>query len=195
MSKVALSGNVLGTGTITLAAPNTNSTVTLNLPAATGTLLTTATAGVPVNGPAFSAYANANQTVTTTVETKVQLNIEEFDTASCFDSATNYRFTPNVAGYYQINGIIRGRASTTLNLIFLTLFKNGSAFMRGTENQYSLSGGGSTQVCISAIVYLNGTTDYIELYGRIDGTGTCTFVSDGAPFTSRMNGCLVRSAT
>jgi hypothetical protein len=39
MSKVALSGNVLGTGTVTLAAPNTNSTVTLNLPATAGTVL------------------------------------------------------------------------------------------------------------------------------------------------------------
>jgi hypothetical protein len=40
MSKVALSGNVLGTGTVTLASPNTNSTVTLNLPAVNGTLNT-----------------------------------------------------------------------------------------------------------------------------------------------------------
>jgi hypothetical protein len=39
MSKVALSGNALGTGTVTLAAPNTNSTVTLNLPATAGTVL------------------------------------------------------------------------------------------------------------------------------------------------------------
>ena len=39
MSKVALSGNVLGTGTVTLASPNTNSTVTLNLPATAGTVL------------------------------------------------------------------------------------------------------------------------------------------------------------
>jgi hypothetical protein len=39
MSKVALSGNALGTGTVTLASPNTNSTVTLNLPATAGTVL------------------------------------------------------------------------------------------------------------------------------------------------------------
>jgi hypothetical protein len=39
MSKVALSGNVLGTGTVTLASPNTNSTVTLNLPSTAGTVL------------------------------------------------------------------------------------------------------------------------------------------------------------
>jgi hypothetical protein len=39
MSKVALSGNALGTGTVTLAAPNTNSTVTLNLPDTAGTVL------------------------------------------------------------------------------------------------------------------------------------------------------------
>jgi hypothetical protein len=40
MSKVALSGNVLGTGTVTLAAPNTASDVTLTLPAVTAELIT-----------------------------------------------------------------------------------------------------------------------------------------------------------
>jgi len=39
MSKVALSGNALGTGTVTLAATNTNTTVTLNLPDTAGTVL------------------------------------------------------------------------------------------------------------------------------------------------------------
>jgi hypothetical protein len=40
MSKVALSGDAGGTGTVTLAAPNTNSNVTLNLPAVAGTMAT-----------------------------------------------------------------------------------------------------------------------------------------------------------
>lgn len=64
MSKVALSGNASGTGTFTIASPNSNTDRTLNLPDATGTILTTATAGVPVNGPAFSAYkSGSNQNI------------------------------------------------------------------------------------------------------------------------------------
>ena len=38
MSRIVLSGNASGTGTITIAAPNTNADVTLNLPTTGGTL-------------------------------------------------------------------------------------------------------------------------------------------------------------
>jgi hypothetical protein len=64
MSKVALSGNALGTGTVTLASPNTNSTVTLNLPAVNGTLNTSgATNEVPagtVSAPSIFPTGDTN---------------------------------------------------------------------------------------------------------------------------------------
>jgi hypothetical protein len=45
MSKISLEGNASGSGTLTIAAPNTNSNFTLSLPTNTGTILTNATAG------------------------------------------------------------------------------------------------------------------------------------------------------
>jgi hypothetical protein len=45
MSLVAISGNASGTGTLTIAAPNTNSNYTLTLPTNTGILLSTASNG------------------------------------------------------------------------------------------------------------------------------------------------------
>jgi hypothetical protein len=42
LSKIALSGNALGTGTFTIASPNSNSDRTLNLPDNSGTMVTTA---------------------------------------------------------------------------------------------------------------------------------------------------------
>jgi len=56
MSKVALSGNASGTGTFTIASPNSNSDVTLSLPTASGTLNTS---GSPNEVPAGSASAPA----------------------------------------------------------------------------------------------------------------------------------------
>jgi len=41
LSKIALSGNASGTGTLTIAAPNTNTDRTLTLPDNTGTIVTT----------------------------------------------------------------------------------------------------------------------------------------------------------
>ena len=55
-------------------------------------------------GPTFSAYLNANQNIATSTFTKIALNAELFDTDNNFDTST-YRFTPTVAGYYQINGL------------------------------------------------------------------------------------------
>jgi hypothetical protein len=40
MSKVAIEGNASGSGTLTIAAPNTNSNFTLSLPTNTGTIIT-----------------------------------------------------------------------------------------------------------------------------------------------------------
>ena len=161
MSKIALSGNASGTGTLTIAAPNTSTDRTLTLPDATGTILTTATPGVPINGPAFSAYASSNQTLSNSTWVKVQCGTEEFDTNSNYDNATNYRFTPTIAGYYQVSGSCNFSVSSA-NTRFLQIYKNGSSFKKfqdvaaNATNYMQLSG--------SCLVYLNGTTDYVELY-------------------------------
>ena len=56
MSRVSLSGNALGTGTFTIASPNSNTDRTLTLPEASGTLNTS---GAPNEVPAGSAAAPA----------------------------------------------------------------------------------------------------------------------------------------
>ena len=45
MSKIALTGNASGTGTLTIAAPNTNSDRTINIPDSAGDLVLTSTTG------------------------------------------------------------------------------------------------------------------------------------------------------
>jgi hypothetical protein len=161
MSIVKVSGNAGGTGTLTIAAPNTNSDFTLTLPAVTATL--------NVNGPAFSAYANTNQTITSNTFTKIQINTEEFDTNSNFDSTTNYRFTPTVAGYYQVNGSVNNYSSTLPTRVLAVIYKNGTAYKRFFDGAVS-TGTFFANSEGSALVYLNGSSDYIELYGLIVAT-------------------------
>jgi len=55
--------------------------------------------GVAGTGPAFMAESTVDQSVTSATWTKVTLGNEIFDTDSCFSSS---RFTPTVAGYYQL---------------------------------------------------------------------------------------------
>lgn len=189
MSQIKLASNASGTGIFTIESPATNTNRTLTLPDNTGTVLTTAS-GVAVNGPAFGAYANANTTLSVNVITKVQFQVEEFDTANCYDNATNYRFTPNVAGYYQISTAVQfGGSATSLTSIFLFLYKNGSAFKRTYIGTTSYGQGPS----LSTLIYMNGSTDYVEIYGQVNA-------SSGSPVTNAdqavtwFQGALVRAA-
>jgi hypothetical protein len=138
-----------------------------------------------VNGPAFSAYASGSQSISAGTNTKVQFNNEDFDTNSCYDTST-YRFTPNVAGYYQVNFNIGvgGYSGTTQSL----LYKNGSIYISGnypiSSTVSSNFNGGST------LVYLNGTTDYIECYMWSSAASTTSTVADRYKFSA----VLVRGA-
>jgi hypothetical protein len=180
---MSLKLNTASGGSISLQEADTASNLTATLPAATGTVM------VSGNMPAFSATMSANQTgITSLTQTKVVFNTEEFDTGSCFDTAT-YRFTPNVAGYYQINGSLYVISSLTGTYMGCSIFKNGSNYASGT---FLSSAQGEVSSVSSHLIYLNGTTDYVELYGfSLFGAGSTTFIAGGG---SRFSGCLVRAA-
>jgi hypothetical protein len=165
----------------------------LQLASGTGNLVTvpsvTGTAMVSGNMPAFSVYGTGgNQSITTNTWTKAQLNAEEFDTANCFDSTTNYRYTPNVAGYYQINGTIYFTGTATLRGI-VAIYKNGTLWKMGNYMVPYNSGSGVMNVAI--LMYMNGSTDYIELYGFVGATSP-QFERDQTQVY--MTGALVRAA-
>jgi hypothetical protein len=153
----------------------------LQLASGTGNLVTvpsvTGTAMVSGNMPAFSAYQSTLQSVNSSTFAKVQLQTEEFDTASAFDSTTNYRFTPLVAGYYQVSGNIGWGFTSGQSVV--SLYKNGSRFKDGN---FSTGGSDGAQSVLSALVYLNGSTDYIEMY-CYQNTGTAKNTGTGATST------------
>lgn len=162
----------------------------LQLASGTGNLVTvpsvTGTAMVSGNMPAFSAYASTGQSVTSSTFTKVTLNTEEFDTNSNFASS---RFTPTVAGYYQINGSSNaGGSASAITRSFVSLYKNGAENKRGNDNDPSSSNG---QSFVSSVLYMNGTTDYVELYIYITATSPATA---GNIALTYLNGALVRAA-
>jgi len=154
----------------------------------TQTYLGTNVAGT---GPAFRVYLTANQTVTSGVATKVTLNTETFDTASAFDSTTNYRFTPQVAGYYQFNVTLGAAGTGSLTYNWVQIYKNGTSDSIAIYGPYA---GTSSYGSLSSLVYLNGTTDYIELYANLAGTGTLTVNGGATSISTYMSGCLVRGA-
>jgi len=132
------------------------------------------------NGPAFSATGSGGMTVN--VEAKVvNINVEQFDTNNCY---ANSRFTPNVAGYYQITGGLGGDTLDT-NYVFPKIFKNGANYSAAGSGAVAGSAN-SWAANISSLVYLNGTTDYVELWATVVGSPSQT--------TSYFSGVLVRAA-
>jgi hypothetical protein len=155
------SSNLAALSTIPSTAGN------ITVPAVTGTMM------VSGNQQGFSAYLSANQSISASTFTKAQFNTTEFNLGSAYDATTNYRFTPTVAGYYQVNLMIylSGVASTQGNAF---IYKNGANFKSASQVIAS-----NQVIAVPAIIYMNGSTDYIEAYGYAGG-GSSIVIAGGA---------------
>ena len=172
MSNLTILGDT--SGSVVLQAPAVAGSSTINLPAASGTAM------VSGNMPAFYAYLNGSQTVSAGAATKVTLDTELFDTNNNFASS---RFTPTVAGYYQLNAAVFLASSAQEILAYI--YKNGSNYSGGLDITT-----GSYNSNVSTIAYANGTTDYFEVYVYT----SVTRVVSNASTNTFFNGVLARAA-
>lgn len=135
---------------------------------------------------AFSAYQSTLQTgIPNATFTKIQLQTKEYDTGSFFDATTNFRFQPTVPGYYQINGSVY---MTGVAGQGATIYKNGTEYKRGTL----ISNGNAYGSPVCSLVYLNGSSDYVELYCYQSSGGTVS-AATGIQYNF-MNGILIAKA-
>lgn len=150
------------------------------------TKLTTHVSKREWSDPSFSAYPSVNQVFNSNVISLVTLGSEEWDTNSNFATS---RFTPTVAGYYQVNTQLRLSATGTAAAGALWLYKNGAAYRTADIGPL----GASMLRNISTLVYLDGDGDYLEMYAYVFDNGGNPSVVSGADNTF-MNGCLMRKA-
>lgn len=146
-----------GGGVILTPATSIGSDVTVQIPSRAGNLA--------VDGPAFSAYQSVAQSMTGGVFTKLTFTTSEFDTTSGMFASS--RFTPTIAGYYQIIGAFH--IASTVTQVVASIYKNGAAYKDGID---ATSAGSSY---VGALVFFNGSTDYVEIYGysgTTQNTGT-----------------------
>jgi hypothetical protein len=163
-------------------------TATINASTTAGVVITPDNSGniqLLYNGvaaPTFSYYQSSAQTLPTTTFTKLTFTSNDWDTTGGMFASS--RFTPTVAGYYLITGGFEVSASTTPMIV--RLFKNGGSFKAFTNTNPI----GVSSLYGSAMVYCNGSSDYVELYGWV-GTGQA--LNTGSGFTY-FQGTLIRSA-
>jgi hypothetical protein len=131
-----------------------------------------------VNTPAFNVTkTNALQYIANNTETKVQFTNILYDTNNCFDSTTNYRFTPTTAGKYFF--------SATLSIYAVPIpFQDFSCFIKKNNSthlafhNFFQNSGNQLDFCVanvSAFDNANGSTDYYECfvyYNYTSGSGS-----------------------
>ena len=132
--------------------------------------------GVPNVGFAVKKGSDV-QTLSSGTLTKVTFDTEIFDTNNNF---ANSRFTPTVAGQYyfcaDLHHYNSANAATTIRNT--ALYKNGSVHTHTLRTENS-SPGYTIKVEVSAIIEMNGTTDYVEVYARgTFSSGTYTIADD-----------------
>ncbi len=108
----------------------------------------------------FRAWAGTSTGVTPSTWTVVTLNSESFDPSGVFASS---RFTPTVAGYYLLNGTIRWAGLGAIVRAIAGILKNGIVVAQGVEDDTM------RRCSVSDVVYMNGTTDFIQL-GAFQGS-------------------------
>ena len=129
------------------------------------------------NDPSFHAYNPQNGSIATSTNVVISNNTELFDSSSAYDTS-NYRFTPQVAGYYFLYANIRYQSSTTnFDRINLVLNKNGSAILASRNNNRDYSTAG-----VSGIVQANGSSDYFDMQSYQNSGGTIA-ITTAAEYT------------
>jgi len=140
--------------------------------------VTTSASGLQ-NTPAFQAKMSADQTISDDVYTKVQFNTEDYDTNSMYDTST-YRFTPTTSGKYFIYtyASLSAEAASELDSARLSIYLN------GTEHFWGLMNMGNNfpeivNITTVGVIDMNGSTDYIEVFARINDTSGSPVVKSG----------------
>jgi hypothetical protein len=121
-----------------------------------------------VNVPVFRIELETQQSATTSTYTKVSFDTAIVDSHVGWDG-TNKRYVGKRSGWYKFEWNLYFGASGTITSGFSAAAKN------GVPSIGNIVGYGSNSYAThfsvgSGLVFLNGTTDYVELYGNVNAT-------------------------
>ena len=131
----------------------------------------------------FQVKSNTTQSIASDAPTIVALNTKVFDVDGYFNTS-NYRYTPQVAGFYNIYGVIAWDARNADDNVYLDtrIYKNGEQAHSVGQDPYLAASGDvrprgivsikqaaaqENMVGINTLVHFNGSTDYATLVGYI----------------------------
>jgi len=128
-----------------------------------------------VNTPAFNASLSSSQTLSHNVQTVIQFDNELYDVGGCYNntgstvtlngiSTPAYAFAPNVAGKYFFCGqVFILNSSSGADLVLNTGILDNGTDTYQNNTRYNTEG--ASGVTVSGTIEMNGTSDYIQLFG------------------------------
>lgn len=127
-----------------------------------------------------SVTCTSATSLTTDTYVKIPFNVEDVDIGGCYDAVTNFRYTADVAGWYLVTGRWEvADVPAGVRRINTALYKNGSSTQ---EQAVEISDTGATEIQgqnYSFFVFLNGTSDYLEIFVRVSGTSLALSTTAG----------------
>jgi len=158
MSNIALTPNASGTGTFTIASPNSNTNRTLTLPDETGTVLTSVST---VSSTQIAAALNASGSAPI-YACRAWVNFNGTGTVAIRESGNVSSITDNGTGDYTVN--------------FTTAMPDANYSVVGTARNYNLSFSGADVITTTAVAlhswYASNTSG-----GRTNIDSSYNFVS------------------
>ena len=192
MSLVAISGNASGTGTLTIAAPNTNSNRTLNLPDGSGTFTVNgvnsnivsgttvaSTSGTSIDFTGIPSWVKritvmfSGVSTTSTSPYQIQLGAGSVDTASYITSCTSIQSAAassqsGTTGFFITTTANMGAAATINGGIVFSLLGSNTWVGSGS---FSREAGSNTMFFSAGSKTLSGTLDRVRIT-TVNGTDT-----------------------
>ena len=149
---------------------------------------TSGTTGLSIDGsgfvapkvPLFQVVLTSDQTVTSNVVTKVDWSAHgtvTVDNTSAWDSS-NERWVPQTAGWYSVSGQL-GFGTGTVQAGIVRVYKNSDIVSQQSSYMTSNSAD-DLATSTTSLIYLNGSTDYIELHGLARDASASTDVFFGS---------------
>ena len=136
------------------------------------------------NTPAFSVYRNGTQDAADNTYTKVQYNVENFDTDNTFDSSTNYRYTPAFSGKSFLVASLRVYGTTDFNNFITEIHKNGTSVLRQQNSFFHY------ECAIVSGIVTHDADDYFEVYVK-QQSGSTQDIMSGSDITYFMGYKLI----
>ena len=151
-------------------------TETITATSGTVTIAGTLAGSLPASSYDYvKAYLTSNFVPTTDTTSKVPFDQTTINYNSYFDTVTNHRYTPLIAGYYRILFNCVFNTNNVTNATYTAyIYKKTSpvaaAYWEAPQTA-GLGGGLETSMCCETLEYMNGIDDYIECWVTPTGYG------------------------